>query len=78
MLDHAHDWMTRLAMAAVGVAWVWIAWQRRKTGRKIARRTLAMMIAASLMTMTAASWPLLEPALFKAPGIVKKTVSQVG
>jgi len=31
-----------------------------------------LMIAASWLTTTAASWPLLEPAVFKTMGIVKK------
>ena len=72
VLDHAHGWVTRLAIAAVVAAWLWIAWQRRKTGQPIARRTMALMIAASLLTAAAASWPLLEPVVFKTMGIVKK------
>jgi hypothetical protein len=72
LLDHAHGWVTRLAIVAVIAAWVWIVWQRRKTGQPIARRTIALMIAASLLTAMAASWPLLEPAVFRTMGIVKK------
>ena len=72
VLDHAHGWVTRLATAAVIAAWLWIAWQRRKTRQPIARRTIALMIAASLLTASAASWPLLEPLVFKTMGIVKK------
>ena len=72
VLDHAHGWVTRLAVAAVITAWLWIAWQRRKTGRPIARTTIALMIAASLLTAAAAAFPLLEPAVFKTMGIVKK------
>jgi hypothetical protein len=79
MLDHAHGWVTRLAIAAVIAAWLWIAWQHRKTGRPIARRTIALMVAASLLTAATASWPLLEPAVFKTMGIVKKrAASQSG
>jgi cytochrome bd-type quinol oxidase subunit 2 len=72
VLDHAHLWVTRLAVAAVIAAWLWIIWQRRKTQRPIARTTMALMIAASLLTIVAASWPWIEPGVFKTLGIVKK------
>jgi hypothetical protein len=72
VLDHAHLWVTRLAIAAVIAAWLWINWQRRKTQRPIARITMALMIAASLLTIVAASWPWIEPTVFKTLGIVKK------
>jgi uncharacterized membrane protein YozB (DUF420 family) len=79
VLDHAHGWVTRLAVAAIIAGWLWIIWQRRKAGRPIARATMALMIAATLLTVTAASWPLLEPAVFKSLGIVKKkAASQSG
>jgi hypothetical protein len=72
VLDHAHLWVTRLAVAAVIAAWLWIIWQWRKTQRPMARATMALMIPASLLTVVAASWPWIEPAVFKTPGIVKK------
>jgi hypothetical protein len=72
ILDHAHGWVTRIAIAAIIGAWLWIAWQRRKTVRPIARSTMTLMVTASLLTATAASWPLLEPLVFKTLGIVKK------
>jgi hypothetical protein len=72
VFDHAHLWVTRLAIAAVIAAWLWIIWQRQKTRRPIARATMALMIAASLLTIVAASWPWIEPAVFKTLGIVKK------
>jgi hypothetical protein len=79
VLDHAHGWVTRLAIAAFIAAWLWIAWQRRKTAQPIARRTMALMVAASLLTAAAASWPLLDPLVFKTMGIVKKkAASQSG
>jgi hypothetical protein len=74
VLDHAHLWVTRLAIAAVIAAWLWIIWQRRKTQRPIARATMALMIAASLLTIVAACWPWIEPTVFKTLGIVKKKV----
>ena len=78
MLDHAHGWMTKLAIAALVGACAWITWLRRKTKQPIARSALALMFAASLMMATAASWPLLEPMVFKALGIVKKKTPQNG
>ena len=72
VLDHAHLWVTRLAIAAVIAAWLWINWQRRKTQRPIARTTMVLMVGASLLTAVAASWPWIEPTVFKTLGIVKK------
>ena len=72
VLDHAHGWVTRIAVIAVIAAWIWIARQIRKSGRPMARPTAVLMIAATLLTATAAAWPLLEPAVFKTLGIVKK------
>jgi hypothetical protein len=71
VLDHAHGWVTRIAVVTVITGWIWIARQIQKTGRPMARRTAVSLIAATLLTATAA-WPLLEPAVFKTLGIVKK------
>jgi hypothetical protein len=79
VLDHAHGWMTLFAAAAVIAGWGWIAWQRRKTGHPIARRILALMIVASVVTTTTGSWFLIAPTVFKTLGITKKkAVSQDG
>jgi len=79
VLDHAHGWVTRIAVVAVIAAWIWTARQVQKTGRPMARRTAVLMIAATLLTATAAAWPLLEPVVFKTLGIVKKkTLPQGG
>jgi len=72
LLDHAHGWMTKLAVAVVVCTWSWIGWQRWRNGRRIARLTAALMILATLLTATAAAWPLIEPAAFHALGIMKK------
>jgi cytochrome bd-type quinol oxidase subunit 2 len=72
LLDHAHGWVTKLAIAVVICTWSWIAWQRWRSGRRIARITAALMIVATLLTVTGASWPLIEPDAFHALGIVKK------
>lgn len=74
-LDHAHGWMTKLAIGVVVCAWLWIGWQVGRTRRPATRSTMAFMIFATLLTATAASWPLLEPVAFKTLGIVKKKVS---
>jgi hypothetical protein len=79
VLDHAHVWVTRLAITAVVGAWIWIAWERRKRLRPLARTTIALMIAATLLTVAATSWPLLETAVFKTIGVTKKkATSQTG
>jgi hypothetical protein len=78
VLDHAHGWMTKLAIAAVVGGAAWLAWQRWKTKQSLARSTLVLMIAASLLTAAAAHWPLLEPVVFKTLGIVKKKASLDG
>jgi 4-amino-4-deoxy-L-arabinose transferase-like glycosyltransferase len=76
VLDHAHAWVTRLAILAVACAWLWIAWQVRKTQRRAARSTVVVMIIATLLTAVAASWQVIEPMAINALGIVKKrTVS---
>jgi hypothetical protein len=78
LLHDAHVWMTWLAIAIVAGAWLWIgrqAWHRRQ---RIARTTLAVMVLASLLAATAASWSLFEPQVFSAMGIVKKKVSNDG
>lgn len=76
ILDHAHGWITRLAILAVVCAWIWIGWQVRKTQRRPARSTVHVMVFATLLTAATASWPIFEPIAFNALGIVKRpTVS---
>jgi hypothetical protein len=75
VLDHAHGWMTKLAIGVIVCAWLWIGWRIGRTRRPAARSTMVFMILATLLTATAASWPLLEPAAFKTLGIMKKKVS---
>ena len=75
VLDHAHVLVSRLAIVIVAGVWLWMGWQAWRRGRRVARTTLVIMVLASLLAGTAASWPLFEPAVFKAMGIVKKKVS---
>jgi hypothetical protein len=72
MLDHAHGWVTKLAIVLVACAWSWIGWRWRRTGRRIGRATIALMIVATALTASASAWPLIEPVAFHALGIVKK------
>jgi cytochrome bd-type quinol oxidase subunit 2 len=71
-LDHAHGWVTKLAIVLVTCAWSWIVRQRRRTGRQIGRATVVLMIFATALTASAAAWPLIEPVALHALGIVKK------
>jgi len=75
LLDHAHGWVTKLAIGVVVCAWLWIGWQVGRARRPPARSTIAFMVLATVLTATAASWSLLEPAAFKSLGVVKKKVS---
>ncbi len=72
MLDHAHGWVTRLAVLVVICAWLWIGWQVRKTRRRATHFSVVMMVLATMLTAAAVSWPVLEPIAFNALGIVKK------
>lgn len=72
VLDHAHVWVTRAAVGAVGCAWSWLFYQVVRTGKRAARSTSITMVIATLLTLSAASWPLVEPLAFNALGIVKK------
>ena len=75
VLDHAHGWMTRLAIGAVVCAWLWIGWRVGRTRQPVARATFVFMLLATLLTATAACWPLLESPVVKALGIVRRSRS---
>lgn len=72
VLDHAHGLMAMLSVAVVLCAWGWIVWRSRTTGLKVRSSVLAAMCAATLLTATAALWPVMEPAVFHALGAAKK------
>lgn len=76
VLDHAHGWMTWLAIAAVAAAWVWIGRQSLRARVRPTTSTLAVMGFASIVMMLAASWPLLKPAVFHTLGIVQKNLDK--
>lgn len=78
VLDHAHGWVTRAAVVAVICAWIWLGFQMVRHGRKPARAAVIMMTLATLLTGLAASWPVLEPMVFHALGIVKKRPASPG
>ncbi|MCP3444503.1 hypothetical protein [Bradyrhizobium sp. CCGUVB14] len=71
-LDHAHGLMTKLSIAVVLCAWGWIVWRSRTTGLKTRFAVLATMCAATVLTATAALWPVMEPVVFHALGVAKK------
>ncbi|QQO11568.1 hypothetical protein JJB99_18785 [Bradyrhizobium diazoefficiens] len=72
VLDHAHGLMTALSVAVVLCAWAWIVWRARTSGLKIRSSVLAAMCAATVLTATAALWPVMEHAVFHALGVAKK------
>jgi hypothetical protein len=78
LLDHAHGLMTKLSIAVVICAWGWIVWRSRRTGLKIRASVLVAMCAATVLTTTAALWPVIEPAIFHALGVAKKPKPPAG
>ena len=72
VLDHAHGLMTKLSVAVVACAWGWIVWRSRTTGLKIRSSVLAAICAATMLTATAALWPVMKFAVFHALGVAKK------
>jgi hypothetical protein len=72
VLDHVHGLMTNLSVAVVVCAWGWIVWRSRTSGLKIRSSVLAAMCAATVLTATAALWPVMEPAISHAFGIAKQ------
>lgn len=65
-LVHMHIWLTGLALLAVVGAWGWLVWQIRRTGRRPAMTTLAMMTASTLFMVISVMWPLLEKPIIRA------------
>jgi hypothetical protein len=76
LLDHAHGWVTWLAILAVGAAWVWITRQVLTRRAKPAISTWAMLAIATVVVTLAASWPLLKPVVFHSFGIAKKNLDK--
>ncbi|SDN09438.1 hypothetical protein [Afipia sp. GAS231] len=72
VLDHAHGWVTWLAISAVAAVWVWIGHQSIRARVRPATSTVVMMGFATIVMMLAASWPLLKPTAFNTLGIVQK------
>lgn len=78
VLDHAHGLMTILSVAVVLCAWAWIVWRSRTTGRKVRASVLAAMLAATVLSATAALWPLMELGVVHALGVTKKPKPTAG
>jgi hypothetical protein len=78
VLDHAHGLMTKLSIAVVVCAWVWIVCRSRTRGLKIRSSVLAAMCAATVLTATAALWPVMGPAVVHTLGVAKKPKPPAG
>jgi hypothetical protein len=76
LLDHAHGWVTWLAIGAVAGAWVWIGHQTFTTRMRPTASTLAMMGVATVVMTLAASWPLMKPVVFHTLGIAKTNLDK--
>lgn len=50
-----------LATAMVAGAWLWVTAESRRTGKRPARATLAMVALATAALAAAAMWPTIEP-----------------
>jgi hypothetical protein len=76
LLDHAHGWVTWLAIGAVAGAWLWIGRQALIARTRPTASTLAMMGVATVVIALAASWPLMKPVVFHTFGIAKKNLDK--
>jgi hypothetical protein len=63
---HTRWWFMALSVIAVIGAWGWIAWQMRRTKRKLSTTTLVMMTASTLFMTISLLWPLIEKPLIHA------------
>ena len=62
----ARIWMVAIAAVAVLGAWIWVWLESRRTARRPARSTMAIMIAASIMLALAVLWPMIEGLIVNA------------
>jgi hypothetical protein len=60
-----HKWVTLFAILAVVGAWGWVAWQSRRTQRRPAASTLAMLTLSTALLTVALLWPLIEKPLIR-------------
>ena len=61
----AYRLLTYAGIGLVLIAWVWIAWQSRRTGKRPARATLRWLTVATILAGLAAAWPAIEPLAFR-------------
>lgn len=78
VLDHTHVWVTRLAILVLVIAWGVTIRQAVKNRTWPARTAIALLVASTVLTTTAASWKWIEPAAFQMLGIAKRQKAQVG
>jgi hypothetical protein len=60
-----HKWIIVVAILAVVGAWGWVAWQPRRTEKRPAASTLAMMTLSTALLTVAVLWPLIEKTLIR-------------
>lgn len=65
-LAQAFGWALYLATAMVAGAWLWVARDIRRTGKRPARSTLLTMSLATMALVAAMLWPLVEPRVIEA------------
>ena len=62
-MEAVHGWITGLSIVFLLAGWAFVAMQAHRTGKRAARATISMLLAATGLTLVALSWPLLEPTL---------------
>ena len=72
VLDHTHGWATKAAILAVVGAWIWLAWQVLRQGRRLTKSALIMMVVASVLAGAAGAWPLMERTVYSSLGLAKE------
>jgi hypothetical protein len=71
VLDHTHGWATKAAILAVIGAWIWLAWQVLRQGRRLTKSALVLMVVASVLAGAAGAWPLMERMVYSSLGFEK-------
>ncbi|MGH6753499.1 MAG: hypothetical protein ACREDP_15145 [Bradyrhizobium sp.] len=56
----AYRFVTPVAIVLVLAGWLWVGYQSKRTGKRPARATIAIMSFATVMMVLAYLWPLFE------------------
>ena len=62
-LERGQRWMTLASLAVVIVAWIYVLWVGKSSGKKLNASTATLMGGATLLAAIAAFWVELEPHL---------------